>query len=750
LDQRKYRAFISYSHRDARWADWLHKSLESYRIPKQLVGTSTALGVLPKRLSPVFRDREELPSATDLGALLTDALQKSATQIVICSPQAAQSRWVNEEILAFKRLGREHLIFCLIVGGEPNASDLPGREAEECFPPALRFRLGDDGNLGTVRTEPIAADARPGKDGKPNAKLKLIAGLLGVGFDSLRRREQQRRNRRLVLVASGAMGGMVLTTGLAAYALIQRSAAQRQTARAEAEAQTAKETAKFMVDLFKISDPSEARGNTVTAREMLDKGATRVEHDLARQPAIQATLMDTLGSVYTGLGLYRNAVPMLDRAVATRRTLPGADPLLLSDSLNHLGDVLLIQAKYDAAEQAYKEALDLESGKPKNPQSQEELATTLHGQGLLLAAQGHYADAEKSLRAALEREHALYGAVHPEIARTLKDLALSVSDGGDLHAAIPLMRNAVETQRALRGTEPHPDTAEAINDLAVLLWRNADYDDSERYFVESLAMYRRLLGDKHIYIAHGLVNYASALQDKGDLTRAEPLYRQALDMFRELLGEAHPKVALTLHNLASVQYDRGRIVEALSTEREAVTTYRKVYPQGHRELAFALNTLGLWLALDGQYDEADRNIRDALEMRRRLLGDRHPDVASSLTVLAHLEVAQGKYEQALESARSAADIYTEALSASHWRTAAAESAQGAALAGLGRYPEAEAMLADSYGILSKNGGTPKFFVKLTQGYIDTLHRQAHPAAAAKSATAALLAPVQTVAVGAAH
>ncbi|HEX3846197.1 MAG TPA: toll/interleukin-1 receptor domain-containing protein, partial [Steroidobacteraceae bacterium] len=365
MDHFKYRAFISYSHRDARWADWLHKSLEHYRVPKPLVGTSTVVGTVPKRMSPVFRDREELPSATDLGALLTEALSKSAAQIVICSPNSARSRWVNEEILAFKRLGREHRIFCLIVDGEPNATDLPGREAEECFPPALRFRLGPDGNLSTARTEPIAADARPGKDGKPNAKLKLIAGLLAVGFDSLRRREQQRRNRRLVLVASGAMGGMVLTTGLAAYALVQRSAAQRQTARAESEARTAKETTKFLVDLFKVSDPSESRGSTITAREMLDKGATRVARELAGQPSIQATLMDTLGTVYTGLGLYKDALPLLDRAVATRRTLPGTDPLLLSDSLNHLGDVYLDQAKYEDAEKTYGQALGIESVRTK-------------------------------------------------------------------------------------------------------------------------------------------------------------------------------------------------------------------------------------------------------------------------------------------------------------------------------------------------------------------------------------------------
>jgi hypothetical protein len=108
----------------------------------------------------IFRDREELASPTDLGTVINEALQQSACQIVICSPQSAKSRWVNEEIIAFKRLGREDRIFCLIVAGEPNATDQPGAAEEECFAPALRFRLGADGQLSGARTEPIAADAR--------------------------------------------------------------------------------------------------------------------------------------------------------------------------------------------------------------------------------------------------------------------------------------------------------------------------------------------------------------------------------------------------------------------------------------------------------------------------------------------------------------------------------------------------------------------------------------------------------------
>ncbi len=723
MDAPKYRAFISYSHRDSTWASWLHASLEKYRPPKPLIGTVTARGAVPKRLTPIFKDRDELPSATDLGTLINAALEDSASQIVICSPQSAKSKWVNEEILAFKRLGREDRIFCLIVDGEPNATDLPGREQEECFPPALRFRLGRDGQLSDKPAEPIAADARPRKDGKQNAKLKLISGVLGVGFDTLRRREQQRRIRRMFWFSCAAFAGMVLTSGLAAYALVQRAVAQRQTVRAEAEARTAKETTRFLVDLFKISDPGEARGNTVTAREMLDKGAARIEGELAKEPAIQATLMDTLGTVYMGLGLYAQARPLLDRSVATRHSLPGVDPLELSNSLSHQGDLLALQAEFEPGEKAFREAIRIESARPTDLASQVELANSLYGLGKLLAMQGRYADAEKTLREDLKLQQALYGESHPAVARTLKDLARAVDDGGDLGAAIPLMQSAVAMQRALRGGEPHPDLAEVLNDMGVLLYENGELDNAEKFYRESLAMNRRLLGDKHPEIANGIENVAMTEQDKGNLAGAETLYRQSLLMRRELLGSDHPDVGRTLLNLASLQYDRGETREALANMREVLAIYRQAYPKDHPETARVLNTIGSWLTMAGEYPEADRYLEQGLAMRRRLLDGQHPDVGSSLIALAILRVAQGNYPVALQLAQGAKGIYTAALSADHWRTALAECAEGAALTGLGRYADAEARLAHGNAILSKQGGLPLIYRTLAQRYVDTLHRR---------------------------
>lgn len=723
MDGYKYRAFISYSHSDSGWASWLHGSLEGYRPPKPLVGTATERGPVPKRLHPVFRDRDELASATDLGTLISAALADSACQIVICSPQAAKSRWVNEEILAFKRLGREDRIFCLIVGGEPNASEMPGREDEECFPPALRLHVDPAGALSEQRTEPIAADARPGKDGKTNAKLKLIAGLLGVGFDALRRREQQRRNRRLFIFSCVAVIGMVLTSALAAYALIQRAAAQRQTARAAAEAVTATATTRFLIDLFKISDPGEARGNSVTAREMLDKGAARIDTELAKQPEIQATLMDTLGTVYMGLGLYNQARPLLDRAVSTQRSRALDDPLPLSQALSHLGDLLMLQAKLDAAEKVYREALQLESSRPEDPAAQAQLANTQYGLGVLLAQQGLYPNAEKNLREALARQQALYGAAHPEIARTLKDLAQTVADRGDTQAALPLMQSAVAMQRQLRGDEPHPDLASAINDMALLLESQGQYDEAEKLYVESLLMKQRLFGTQHPEVANALENLATDLSDKGDLAGAEPLYRQSLAMWRKLLGEDHPEVATALHNLAVLEYDRGNTREALKSQRESLAIFRKVYPHNHPMIALILNQIGFWLTLSGDFADADRDIGDALAMRIRLLGEHHPDIASSRLVLATLRVDQHRYQDGLDSARAATDMYASAMSSNHWRTAASMSVQGAALTGLGRCDEAEPLLTQSNAILSKDRGAPLVFLTLNQRYLNVLHRR---------------------------
>lgn len=213
----KYRAFISYSHADEAWAAWLHRRLEHYRVPSHLVGRKTANGPVPRRLGRCFRDQAELSAASDLTETLRQALRDSQSLIIVCSPRSAASRWVNEEIKYFRSLGRGGAIYAFIVDGEPNAHD----PAQESFPRAL---LQDED--GRLLSEPLAADARPAKDGKVDGFLKLVSGLIGVGFDELRQREQKRRTRLMTAAVGASLAIASITTVLAINAYRARGEAE--------------------------------------------------------------------------------------------------------------------------------------------------------------------------------------------------------------------------------------------------------------------------------------------------------------------------------------------------------------------------------------------------------------------------------------------------------------------------------------------------------------------------------------------
>ncbi len=203
----KYWAFVSYSHQDEAWATWIHRALESYRLPRGVAGSDFRGEKVPNHLRPVFRDRDELAGGADLGGKLRRSLRESRTLIVICSAKSAASKWVNEEVRYFKSLGREDRVLCLIVSGEPYGSEKAGEEETECFPKAIRFELGKDGQVSEVPAEPLAADVRPGKDAKADALLKLVAGVLDIGFDRLKQREARRRKIQRVQWCAGVIAG---------------------------------------------------------------------------------------------------------------------------------------------------------------------------------------------------------------------------------------------------------------------------------------------------------------------------------------------------------------------------------------------------------------------------------------------------------------------------------------------------------------------------------------------------------------
>ncbi len=214
----RYRAFLSYSHKDAAAAGRLHRRLESYRLPKRLVGKETARGRVPERLWPIFRDRDELPAATDLSETVRAALAESGALIILCSSHSAASLWVAEEIETFRKLHPDRPILAAILDGDP----------PDCFPAALRA-FGRDGTWH----EPLATDLRPGGDGAHLGLLKLVAGITGVGLDDLVQRDASRRVRRVMAVTGVALLAMLIMAALALVAFEARREAERQRADAE-------------------------------------------------------------------------------------------------------------------------------------------------------------------------------------------------------------------------------------------------------------------------------------------------------------------------------------------------------------------------------------------------------------------------------------------------------------------------------------------------------------------------------------
>jgi len=419
-----YRAFISYSHRDEVWASWLHKTLETYRVPQRLVGQQTDTGIIPRRLAPVFRDREELASATDLGRTVNAALTRSENLIVICSPSAAASRWVNEEVLAYKRMGRAARIFCLIVDGEPNASDIPGGAAQECFCPALRCTLDANGKPTGERTEPIAADARKGKDGKTDAKLKLIAGLLGVGFDVLRQRELQRRVRRMTAIAAAALVVMSVTSVLAIAALIARHDAVIAQQAAERRQKQAEDLVGFMLgdlgdkldqvhrfDIMQaVDDKALAYFDSLSAADATDSALLLRVKALEKIGSVRMTAQGQLAAAektYKSAASLAAELVKREPADATRQAVWG-------DSLKWLGQAAWYQGKLPQASENFQAAVVLlqksHASRPQDKNLAFDLATAQNNAGRVLEARGDFAAAQTQYEGTLKLYQALAAA----------------------------------------------------------------------------------------------------------------------------------------------------------------------------------------------------------------------------------------------------------------------------------------------------------------------------------------------------
>ena len=407
VSQHLYFAFLSYSHVDAGWGEWLHDALENFRVPYSLAGRLTPQGIVPRRLTPIFRDRKELAASGDLGTEIRGALAASRYLIVLCSPAAANSRWTNAEIDNFKRLRPDGCALAVIVDGEPFASEIASREEDECLPPALRVHYDHRGRPTTKRSEPLCADLRENRDGKRVGFLKLVAGMLGVGLDDLVQREVVRRQRKLAIVAAGSLAGMAVASGLAFSAIEARDAARDQRRKAET-------LVNFMLgDLRQKLEPigrlDALDGVGSRALEYFqDQNKSELSDDALSQRSKALTLMGEVANLRGDMdGAQRRYREAVTGTAEMLRRSPNDPQRLFEHAQNvfWVGDVARQQGDVHEAElsmREYKRLADrMVALEPGNPKWRMETKYADSNLGIILYDQRRYAEASRQLQHAL-------------------------------------------------------------------------------------------------------------------------------------------------------------------------------------------------------------------------------------------------------------------------------------------------------------------------------------------------------------
>ncbi len=413
---RRYWAYLSYSHRDETDAKWLHCELEKYRVPRALVGRPSPNGPAPACFAPIFRDRQELAAADSLAARIREAIEQSRVLIVLCSPAAATSHWTNQEIITFKRLHPAGTVLAAIIAGEPFASAIPGRETEECFPPALRVQFDKRGRATNRRAEPLAADLREDRDGRRMGLLKIIAGMLGVGLDDLVQRESQRRQKRQRVVVAASLLGMAVTSGLALTSVLARDEAREQRREAEGLVGFMLGDLRGKLEPLGRLDALDAVGARALAYfEKQDKGSLSDEGlaQRARALTLIGEIANTRGDLPGAMRRYREALASTGEAL---RRFPD-DPQRLFDHAQNIfwvGYIAWQRGQAASAESAFREykrladrMIELEPANPKWRLERKYADTNL---GMLILEQRRYPEAAAIFQRSLTQVEALASA----------------------------------------------------------------------------------------------------------------------------------------------------------------------------------------------------------------------------------------------------------------------------------------------------------------------------------------------------
>ena len=405
----------------------------------------------------------------------------------------------------------------------------------------------------------------------------------------------------------GVAAATALVVLLIAFGVMQTMQLRRITR----ERDRADRVTAFMKGMFKVSNPSEARGNDIRAREILDKSAKDIDTGLANDPELQAEMMNVMGTVYNSLGLNSKAEPLLRRSLEIRQRMFG----------------------------------------PRNPdtlQAQQDLAVAV-------LAQSHYPEAEKLCRETMETRRQVLGPEHHETVDSMVQLARTLGYESRYDEAEKLNREALEV--AKRKWPQDRLTATALSLLADTLTHEGKYPEAENAARASLEMDRQALGSDHPSVLRDMFNLCGILTEEAHYADAEEINKELIESARRVLGPQHPGTLVAMSTLAMVLDREKRFTEAEKLYREVYEAQRQTLGPDNASTLLTLGNLGALLIEEKNYPEAEEVLRQALAGLRRVLGPSHEVTETALENLARVLALEGKREEAFVNLRA----YAEAL-----------------------------------------------------------------------------------------
>lgn len=459
------------------------------------------------------------------------------------------------------------------------------------------------------------------------------------------------RHKTAVLVASFTVIGLAALAGVMTV----------QASRIAKERDRANQVTSLLINLFEVSNPGEARGNTVTARELLDASPKRIERDLKDQPELRAAMLDTIGRVYVNLGLYATAIPLFEQSLKIRKEMLGDENVDVAATTNHLADVLYSAGKYDEAEGLARKALSIRRKLLGNDDPA--VAESLSNLGGGLFAEGKYNEAETVLREALDIRQKALGPEHVDIATSLSQLGLALSKSQPAEAEV-LHRRALNMRRKLLGND-HPDVASSLNNLGRLVLEKGDYNQAEILLREAVSLDRKILGPDHPDLGISMSNLARTLQSEQKYPEAEQIFRDVLALRKKVLNPKHPSIGIAMCNLGIVLVDQGQLVEAELLFHEAQLIWKDSLPATHVNFSFVYSGLGRIQMARGHLSEAEKLLRDALALLTKSRPSDDPSVAKARSYLGECLAVEGKYREAEPILRESYQAYSNRYGAKH-------------------------------------------------------------------------------------